>query len=434
MGWVMLIDFTVANYQSIKEAQTFSFVSESRTEDKNTLFNLENNTIKLYPFSIIYGPNASGKSKFISALDDLCDFVQESYKYEEGADIPAYKPFLLDKEYINKPIHFEIEYEIDNNRYLYILEIGKNIVLKEELYLYSYNKRASRSTLFKRERDKDIYYGSLFSGSKKALETFLLPNQSLLSRTGNSNNDSLKEPYKFFKKQIDFYRRKSYELPELCMTTLFLEQEEKFKHTILNFLHAADIQIEDLKIEHTKKQEMSEYIQNEFNNLKSDDINLLKRVYSAEPKMAHKVIGSDINDVVYFDLATQESAGTKKLYDLAAYIVHSLISGTVLVIDEFNNALHPVIQKMIIDMYLDPEINDSHAQLLVTSHDTFIMDSCELKREQIWFTDKNNFGATELYCLNEFDKNLIRDYVNYGKYYFDGRFKALPAISKINLI
>ena len=429
----MLIDFTVANYQSIKEAQTFSFVSESRTEDKNTLFNLENNTIKLYPFSIIYGPNASGKSKFISALDDLCDFVQESYKYEEGADIPAYKPFLLDKEYINKPIHFEIEYEIDNNRYLYILEIGKNIVLKEELYLYSYNKRASRSTLFKRERDKDIYYGSLFSGSKKALETFLLPNQSLLSRTGNSNNDSLKEPYKFFKKQIDFYRRKSYELPELCMTTLFLEQEEKFKHTILNFLHAADIQIEDLKIEHTKKQEMSEYIQNEFNNLKSDDINLLKRVYSAEPKMAHKVIGSDINDVVYFDLATQESAGTKKLYDLAAYIVRSLISGTVLVIDEFNNALHPVIQKMIIDMYLDPEINDSHAQLLVTSHDTFIMDSCELKREQIWFTDKNNFGATELYCLNEFDKNLIRDYVNYGKYYFDGRFKALPAISKINL-
>ena len=430
----MLIDFTVANYQSIKEVQTFSFVSESRTEDKNAVFNLENNTIKLYPFSIIYGPNASGKSKFISALDDLCDFVEESYKYEDGADIPAYKPFLLDKEYINKPTHFEIEYEIDSIRYLYILEIGRNSVLKEELYLYSYNKRASKSTVFKREVGKDIYYGSLFSGSKKALETFLLSNQSLLSRTGNSNNDSLKEPYKFFKKQIDFYRRKSYELPELCMTTVFLEKKDIFKQTILNFLYAADIQIEDLKIEHTKKSEKLEHFQNDFDNLKNDDIDLLKRAYSAEPKMAHKVIGADINDLVYFDLATQESAGTKKLYDLAAYIVHSLVSGTVLVIDEFNNALHPIIQKMIIDMYLDPEINIMHAQLLVTSHDTFIMDSCELKREQIWFTDKNNFGATELYCLNEFDKNLIRDYVNYGKYYFDGRFKALPAISKINLI
>lgn len=429
----MLIDFTVSNYQSIKEEQTFSFVSESRAKDKNAVFNLENNTIKLYPFSIIYGPNASGKSKFISALDDLCGFVQESYKYEEGADIPAYKPFLLDREYINKPTYFEIEYEIDSIRYLYILEIGRNSVLKEELYLYSYNKRASKSTVFKREVGKDIYYGSLFSGSKKALETFLLSNQSLLSRTGNSNNDSLKSPYQFFKEQINFYRRKSYELPELYMTTVFLEKKDIFKQTILNFLYAADIQIEDLKIEHTKKSEKLEHFQNAFDNLKNDDIDLLKRAYSAEPKMAHKVIGSDINDLVYFDLATQESAGTKKLYDLAAYIVHSLVSGTVLVIDEFNNALHPIIQKMIIDMYLDPEINIMHAQLLVTSHDTFIMDSCELKREQIWFTDKNNFGATELYCLNEFDKNLIRDYVNYGKYYFDGRFKALPAISKINL-
>lgn len=429
----MLIDFTVSNYQSIKEAQTFSFVSESRTEDKNAVFNLENNTIKLYPFSIIYGPNASGKSKFISALDDLCNFVKESYKYEEGADIPAYKPFLLDREYINKPTHFEIEYEIDSTRYLYILEIGKNIVLKEELYLYSYNKRASKSAVFKREIGKAIYYGSLFSGSKKALETFLLSNQSLLSRTGNSNNNSLKSPYQFFKEEIDFYKHKSDEILEGRLTTILLERNDKFKQTILKFLHAADIQIEDLKIEHTKKSEILEYIQNDFDNLKNDDIELLKRAYSAEPKMAHRLIGSDINDLVYFDLATQESAGTKKLYDLAAYIVESLFLGTVLVIDEFNNGLHPVIQKMIIDMYLDPEINILHAQLLVTSHDTFIMDSCELKREQIWFTDKNNFGATELYCLNEFDKNLIRDYVNYGKYYFDGRFKALPAISKINL-
>ena len=431
----MLIDFTVSNYQSIKEAQTFSFVSESRTEDKNAIFGLENNTIKIYPFSIIYGPNASGKSKFISALEDLCSFVQESYKYEEGADIPAYKPFLLDKEYINKPTYFEIEYEIDGNRYVYILEIGKNIVLKEELYLYSYNKRASKSTLFRREIGKDIYYGSLFSGSKKALEIFLLSNQSLLSRTGNSNNDTLKLPYNFFKNRIDFYKYKYYELTEASLTTLVLEKNDSFKQTVLKFLHAADIQIEDLKIEHNKnrKLEMLEYVKNDGNNLKSNDIELFKRIYSTEPKMAHKVIGGDINDLVYFDLATQESAGTNKLYDLVSYIVQSLVSGAVLVIDEFNNGLHPVIQKMIIDMYLDPEINNRYAQLLVTSHDTFVMDLCELKREQIWFTDKNNLGATELYCLNEFDKNLIRDYVNYGKYYFDGRFKALPAVSKINL-
>ena len=80
-------------------------------------------------------------------------------------------------------------------------------------------------------------------------------------------------------------------------------------------------------------------------------------------------------------------------------------------------------------MYLDPEINVNHAQLLVTSHNTYILDACRLKREQVWFTDKNELGETELYCLNEFDKNLIRDYANYGKYYLEGRFNALPAIS-----
>ena len=100
-----------------------------------------------------------------------------------------------------------------------------------------------------------------------------------------------------------------------------------------------------------------------------------------------------------------------------------------MIIDEFNNGLHPLIEKMIILLYLNPEINKKNAQLLITSHDTYILDICELKREQIWFTDKNKQGATELYSLNEFDKNLSRDYVTYGKQYFEGRFNALPNVT-----
>ena len=98
----MLIDFTVSNYLSIKNEQTFSFVSESKTKDENALFSIENETIKLYPFSAIFGPNASGKSKFIYALEDLCEFVKESYKYGENQDIVPYKPFLLDEDSKNK--------------------------------------------------------------------------------------------------------------------------------------------------------------------------------------------------------------------------------------------------------------------------------------------------------------------------------------------
>ena len=130
-------------------------------------------------------------------------------------------------------------------------------------------------------------------------------------------------------------------------------------------------------------------------------------------------------------MQTEESSGTNKLYDLAYYIINSIVTGTVLVIDEFNNALHPLIEKLIIEMYLDPDINKKNAQLLVTSHDTAILDFNVLKREQIWFTDKDKNGVTELYSLNEFDKNKIRDYANYGKNYIEGRFNAIPATNKI---
>lgn len=114
----MLIDFTVSNYLSIKNEQTFSFVSESKTKDENALFSIENETIKLYPFSAIFGPNASGKSKFIYALEDLCNFVKESYKYGENQDIGGMAEafygvpdFLKEKclEFTTKDMHKVLE-------------------------------------------------------------------------------------------------------------------------------------------------------------------------------------------------------------------------------------------------------------------------------------------------------------------------------------
>ena len=117
----MLIDFTVTNYLSIKEEQTFSFVSESKTKEENALFSIENDTIKLYPFSAIFGPNASGKSKFIYALEDLCTYVKDSYGYGEKQDVIPYKPFFLVVISRNNSTKFEIEYEFNGSGFLYIL-------------------------------------------------------------------------------------------------------------------------------------------------------------------------------------------------------------------------------------------------------------------------------------------------------------------------
>lgn len=425
----MLIDFTVSNYLSIKNEQTFSFVSESKTKDENALFSIENETIKLYPFSAIFGPNASGKSKFIYALEDLCNFVKESYKYGENQDIVPYKPFLLDEDSKNKSTKFEVEYEVNGARYLYILEVMQKEVIYEELFSFSYNIRAAKTRVFTRKKDEPIFFNKEYTSLRKGIEEFLLPNQSLLSRCGNSKNDLLKIPYSFFSKNIAFYTRKSFDLPDICNTTMLLDEEDNnyIKPEILKLLYSADIQIEDIKIEHNKNNGVINYLRNKSSNERNEK---LLNILSAEPKIAHKVNSkSEKKEFVYFDLEKQESAGTSKLYDLSSYIIASLTLGKTMVIDEFNNGLHPIIEKMIIELYLNPEINKNHAQLLVTSHDTYILDACKLKREQVWFTDKNKDGETELYCLNEFDKNLIRDYATFGKYYLEGRFNALPAIS-----
>lgn len=431
----MLIDFTVSNYQSIRDTQTFSFVSESRTEDKNALFSMENNTIKLYPFSVIFGPNASGKSRFLYALEDLCEFVRDSFKYSEKNDIVAYKPFLLDSRYKDLPTSFELEYEVNEKRFLYILEISKTEVLREELYVFSYNKKSSKSKVFIRKKGEPLSFGSTFSGSKKALESFLLINQSLLSRSGNSNNDSLKEAYSFFEEYVKFYTKRNLMSSRFSLTTYYLAkaQKKELKSIIIGLLKTADIQIEDIKIEYRNNLEKNDDIQDENIDLDSKFNEVIKLLINSKPKIAHRVYNCEENDLIYFDLKEQESTGTIKLYDLAIHILHSLTEGTLLVIDEFNNGLHPLIEKMIISLFLNPEINKKNAQLLITSHDTYILDTCELKREQIWFTDKNKDGATELYSLNEFDKNVIRDYANYGKSYFDGRFKALPNVSDFSL-
>lgn len=425
----MLIDFTVSNYLSIKNEQTFSFVSESKTKDENALFSIENETIKLYPFSAIFGPNASGKSKFIYALEDLCEFVKESYKYGENQDIVPYKPFLLDEDSKNKSSKFEIEYEVDGSRFLYILEVLQKEVIYEELFSFSYNVRAAKTRIFTRKKDEALFFNKEYTSLRKGIEEFLLPNQSLLSRCGNSKNELLKKPYSFFSTFIEFYTRKSFELPDICNTTMLLDKDEQnfFKLKILEILRSADIQIEDIKIDHNKNNGFINYLRNKQTD--SSEENLL-HILSAEPKLAHKFNYIDNNkSYIYFDLEKQESSGTSKLYDLSSYLLDSLIMGKTFIIDEFNNALHPIIEKMIVELYLDPKINTNHAQLLVTSHATYILDACKLKREQVWFTDKNKAGETELYCLNEFDKNLIRDYATFGKYYLEGRFNALPAIS-----
>lgn len=136
----------------------------------------------------------------------------------------------------------------------------------------------------------------------------------------------------------------------------------------------------------------------------------------------------ETDEIAWLELATEESSGTIKMYGIAVQIIETLKYGHVLLIDEFNSGLHPHLNNFIVELFLDPDINKNGAQLIISTHDTCVLENENIRRDQIWFTDKDKYGVTELYSLDEFDKNEVRPNTNFAKWYLDGRFKAIPKL------
>ena len=132
-----------------------------------------------------------------------------------------------------------------------------------------------------------------------------------------------------------------------------------------------------------------------------------------------------------FDLS-DESEGTQRLYGLGGMILSLMDQGYTVLIDELNNSFHPLITEMLIKLFQDPNTNPENAQLIFTTHDTSILKPELFRRDQIWFTEKDKYGATSLYSLSEFDYDKVRPNVPFDKWYLSGRFGALPLIKDFN--
>ncbi|MCK5848077.1 MAG: ATP-binding protein [Caldisericia bacterium] len=429
----MIIDFSIRNYLSIRDEITLSFLSNNKNirSDLKTI-PFDRNDSEVYSFSAIYGPNASGKTNIFKGLSNLIQFILFSNSLNKDNPIPAYDPFKLDKNFIDKPVGFEIEFIKDNQRYLYIIDFTKYEVINERLYYYPEGRKA---VLFIREKNKEIKYGTYFTGKKKILETFLLRNKLYLSVVANSTNDVLNPVYNFFRDDIKIHVQMDSSFAPFHSTTHELINENSaFKNTLIKILKSADLNIADIKLVEDKNVLKSLKLPDDMpENIRSQIINDFK----FKPYIGHIVYDNEksTNKVEYFNFNNEESTGTVKMYDISGEVINSLQKGTTLFIDEFNSGLHPYLNQLLVELFINPKINRNNAQLLISTHDTCVLDMSKLKREQIWFTDKNKFGVTELFSLDEFeDKNIIRDYSKYSKFYLDGRFRAVPKLNINELI
>lgn len=427
----MIIDFTVRNFLSIKDEVTLSFLAKKQDPDLK-IIPIKNTNYKLYSFSAIYGPNASGKTNIIRAISALKEFILNSYQSGLDNPIPVYKPFKLDNKCLTQPTLFEIEFVTNNIRYTYSVEFTKTQITKEELWYFPKKRRA---LLFLRDEQGICKYGSTFTGNKKQLETFLLPNRLFLSVAAQSTNIMLRPVLNFFNEEISLHIRMDSSTKFFYNTTHKLKKSNHFKKLLQTFLQSADGSISDIMIKEDHNNEVSIDLPDD---MPEEMKKLITFTMTKKPFLGHPVFdgGVETDQIEYFNLEDEESSGTIKMYDIASEIVETLQNGGVLIIDEFNSGLHPLLCKYLIQLFIDPDVNINNAQLLISTHDTCALDIEILKREQIWFTEKNTLSSTELFSLDEFklEKNLVRDGSKFSRHYLSGRFGAIPGPNPNQLI
>ncbi len=422
----MLIDFTISNFRSIKEAVTLSMLATKIKEHPNNIFqpNKEKN-INLIRSTVIYGANASGKSNILRAFDVFQDFVVLSTDLKVGEKIKYYQPFKLEKTWPKKPAMFEIEFVgKDSVRYRYMVEFDSDEIIKESLVFFPKGQEAN---LFLREKDKPIKFGDYFHGPARSIENQLIKNNLFLSKAANSNNKLMEDIYLYFRNTL---RLSTYDMPGIMpmnfTTKECLDHESPIDTKIIGeLLKIADTGIDYFDIHQRMDfDDMPPFPEKFPDELKKEILEQFKY----QPRMFHKIFDNESEaGEIGFDIG-EESDGTVKLYDLAGRILHVLINGKVFIIDELNNSLHPIMTELLVEIFNNPESNPNNAQLIFATHDTTLLNPDLFRRDQIWLTEKDQFGATSLYSLGEFDYRKVRGNTPFDKWYLSGRFGALPII------
>lgn len=422
----MLIEFSVENFRSIKERQTFSMLTAGKVNEHPQNVIDWDGKIKLTKSAIVYGRNASGKSNLLKALWAMTHFVVNSNLFRVGEKIPFYEPYKLHQDWFSKPTEFKIDFiGIDHIRYQYSFILSATEIIQESLF---YFPKKQRSKLFVRFKDKPISFSQSLSGDKKSVERQLLNNQLFLSHGANSNIAQFSIPYLFFNQQI--FSSIYGELLEESITNLIANNffDNKTNQVFVIFqklISFADTGISSIHAtrkfgknnEHTSGRisiSENQSAQNEYR------IKTIHKVQAGEKK---------INNIA-FDL-NEESSGTVKLFNIGYKIINTLCSGGIIIIDELDKSLHPMLTRTLINLFHNPKTNPKNAQLIFATHDVSLLDNELFRRDQIWFTEKEQDGATKLYSLSDFKG--VRKETPYDKWYLSGRFGAIPSINESEL-
>ncbi len=417
----MLIQFSVTNFMSIKDEQVFSMVASKNKEliDSNTF---DKSGMKLLRAAAIYGPNAAGKTNLLLALDVMTRIVSRSASEKLRGELLPVAPFKLHPGSRNAPCKFEVMFIVEGIRYQYGFSATKEHITEEWLFVYP-EKRPQR--WFTRSRKQSKYewkFGPSFTGEKKLWQTATRDNALFLSTAIQLNSQQLQPVYDWFKitlRYINATKLKPYFSVSLCMKAT--------KEDILDFLNQADLDIKDIYV---KEETLKETFGLETPPVwMPDDIKQIL-IKESEKEKIYRVgtIHQDIDGKpVALDMG-DESDGTQKMFSLAGHWITSLKEGYVICFDELHDNLHPMLVRFLVRLFNNPETNPNNAQLIFTTHETNILSQEILRRDQIWFCEKDETQATQVFPLTDFSPRKGRE--NLESAYLSDRYGALPYVQE----
>jgi AAA15 family ATPase/GTPase len=428
----MLISFTVANYRSIGEEVVLSLIPDSKKGDEVASV-IENGKHKALNAIAIYGSIASGKSNLLLSMSLLDKLVHLSARSSSTTTLP-YDPFLLRDGYDKKPTKFEVTFVIKKDRYTYGLEFFQNKIVSERLHRKGVGREVD---LFLRE-DDTIHTTSAFKGNTKIIDLAIEATKSnalFLSTCDMFNIEEAKTIFNWFR---HFNMIDGLNTEDEMLHTVTLWKEEKYKKKISEYFQRLNLGV--LNIDVSFKEFDSSDLPKDLNeNRRSELIDQLKGKQRAVVSASHKLYnkrGVATNKTISWSLKERESAGTNKAFHISGPILWALINGGILIIDEIDSRFHPIMTLDTINLFLNKSTNPNNAQLIFATHDTNLLSYSKLRRDQIYFAEKNNWESTEIFALSDFiylDKSnnskKERPDVDKEKRYFEGRYGAIPILS-----
>ena len=426
----MLVEFRFKNYRSFRDEAVLSMEAVGLGAMKNSL--IQYNNMKLLPGVAIYGKNGGGKSNVIRAFWLGVQFVKNAQRMQhEKANVPVV-PFALNDYSVNNPTEFEFDYVIDKVKYWYSFAATKEKIVSESLY---HAPKGQKAQVFVREGQKFSFTED--KAKRKLISETVAENQLFFSVACTMNDTVCVNAMRWFREDI-FFSRDYTDIPSQLLE--YYEDSNMLK-AISDYAKTADFGIEEMQFEVENKeikngldvpedipegmkaalisfiQALSETSNNSEGKLKMCQV---------KAKSQHSGIDANGDSKLYPLELEDESDGTRKLMSIAPAIESVLKKGGVLLVDELERELHPMLVNYIVAKFQSKKSNPNGAQIIFTTHNTELMNLEFLRKDQIYFADKNRKdGSSELYSVTDFTTKTAD---NIRKGYLVGKYGATPNI------